>query len=87
MEVNWISVDDKLPTIPEGKYGVSVLVVMFDYIFEELHPGGGQEVQPSQFFRGEFKQLAYGENGHMWVVPSDKVTHWMYLPDPPIKEK
>ena len=43
-ELRWYDVDEKLPTIPEGKYGISVLVITFDSVFNECKPGFGCEV-------------------------------------------
>lgn len=43
--MEWISVKDRLPEIPEGKYGVQVLVAQFDPCYEELNPGHGYSVR------------------------------------------
>jgi len=43
-EIRWYDVDEKLPTIPKGKYGISVLVITFDPVFNECKPGFGCEV-------------------------------------------
>lgn len=42
--MKWISVKDSLPEIPEGKYGISVLVAEYDPIYEECCPGRGYDV-------------------------------------------
>jgi len=42
--MEWISVKDRLPVIPKGKYGVTVLVAEFDPVFEEINPGNGYSV-------------------------------------------
>jgi hypothetical protein len=44
-EEGWISVKDRLPVIPEGQYGVPVLVAQFDHVFEECCPGRGYTVR------------------------------------------
>ena len=33
--MNWIKITDKLPEIPKGKYGIPVLVVKYDPIYDE----------------------------------------------------
>jgi hypothetical protein len=40
----WISVNDKLPIIPEGKYGIEVLVNVHDPIYHKLSGGQGDSV-------------------------------------------
>lgn len=45
----WVSVEEGLPEIPEGKYGLSVLVVTFDSVYEEISPGHGQSVSMAHF--------------------------------------
>lgn len=99
--MKWISVKDELPKIPEGKYGVSVLVVEFDSIYEEINPGHGQSVYEViyGFIEGRnpvydkgfdhplFITLASGPSGTEWVPCMDEITHWMYLPEPPMKQK
>lgn len=49
--MNWISVKDRLPVIPEGKYGISILVAEFDPVFEELCPGRGYTVKQGHYGR------------------------------------
>lgn len=44
MEWEWISVEDQLPEIPEGQYGVSVIAATFDLIYAELNDGDGYSV-------------------------------------------
>jgi hypothetical protein len=101
----WISVKDRLPKIPEGKYGVSVLVVEFDHTFEEISPGKGSSVYETNYGYTRNKHgekfemydgydieedflMMYIENGNTsWGPILDEVTHWMYLPEPPEREK
>jgi len=45
----WISVKDSLPLIPKGKYGVSVLVAVFDHVYEEINPGHGYDVTTAMY--------------------------------------
>lgn len=47
--MNWISVKDKLPEIPKGKYGIQVLIAEFDDIFEEINPGYGYSVTAATY--------------------------------------
>lgn len=39
--MEWISVKDRLPEIPAGQYGVSVLAATFDPVYAELNNGNG----------------------------------------------
>lgn len=47
--MQWIPVEKRLPEIPEGTYGISVLVAMFDSIYDELCPGKGYSVEEAMF--------------------------------------
>jgi len=92
--VEWISVKDRLPIIPEGKYAISVLVVTFDSTYEELNPGHGFEVsissygkyQKSELFEeskeNDFTTMYYGKD-IIWGPTGDPVLYWMYMPEPP----
>ena len=93
MEMKWISVEDSLPVIPEGDYAVSVLVVSYDPIYNELTNKGymvqsvlyGKWDKSVLFKKAEkdgFMTLYFGEDV-CWGPVSDLVTHWMYLPEPP----
>jgi hypothetical protein len=42
--MKWISVKENLPKIPEGLYGISVLVATFDRHYDECCPGHGYSV-------------------------------------------
>lgn len=97
--MKWISVKDRLPKIPKGQYGISVLVVTFDEIYDELSHGKGQDVSECTYgllhdchdrrfpmFKGNKKT----EDFYCCYYPDgepgpmgDPVTHWMYLPRPP----
>lgn len=96
----WISVDEALPVIPEGRYGVQVIVAMFDATYEEINPGHGYDVIQYSYHkttgRDGKKHMGYewceldadfmefGSDGYAYPS-SDPITHWMYLPDPPKK--
>ena len=85
---NWISVEDRLPTIPQGKFAVCVLAVQFDPVFEELCPGRGQSVSRISYDKEGFKVLYIGgDEGSGYMPPGDEVTHWQYLPEPPTNRK
>jgi len=43
-EHRWIPIEEALPEIPEGQYGVQVLVVTYDSVYEEISPGNGYSV-------------------------------------------
>ena len=47
--MEWISVDDKLPEIPEEHYGLSVLVATFDHQYNEIFPGHGYNVLEAHY--------------------------------------
>jgi hypothetical protein len=93
----WISVKERLPKIKDGHHAVKVLVAEFDSIYEELCPGHGYSVHECMFGKypkselfeasteNDFMALWSGKNS-FWGPTGDPVTHWMYLPKPPIKE-
>jgi len=101
--MKWISARKRLPEIPEGKYGVSVLVAVFDYVYEEINPGHGYHVSHAHYGRTkdrndkpisfwwdtpeapeyDFMQLYIGQKTE-WGPYMDEITHWMYLPEPPM---
>lgn len=84
--MKWISVDERLPEIPDGQHGVSVIVAVYDMIFAEFNFEGGYEVYQAEFDNdGVFKNITYPDGD---LIPiGDKVTHWMPLPDPPVVKK
>ena len=87
VSTSWISVNDKLPEVRPGKFSVAVLVVMFDPVFEEIHPTGGATTEECLFNGKQF--LEFGTNGNCgwdFIPTSSPITHWMYLPTP-IREK
>lgn len=47
--MKWISVKDSLPIIPEGRYGVPVIVATFDPIYAEENGGNGYFVHEAHF--------------------------------------
>ena len=80
---SWIDVNDHLPTIPPNKYSISVLVVMFDPVFEEIHPGGGATTEECVFDGKQFLELGTdGNTGWKFMPTSNPITHWMYKPAP-----
>lgn len=101
----WISVDDELPKIPAGKYGISVLVAVFDSCYEEINPNHGYSVyeatylktrdrngKKSSWYEGtdieeDFATLIIGGGNAEFGPIADEVTHWMYMPAPPIYKK
>ena len=76
----WISVKDRIPEIPDGQSGICVIVAVFDDVYEKINPGHGYEVYEANFYKGQFETLADGE----WFPIVDEVTHWMFLPNPPV---
>ena len=100
--MEWISVDERLPVIPEGKYGVHVLVAMFDEVFEEINPGRGYSVLEYGYHLTTDRE-GKKHKGYEWcklnadfmeftrdgyALPSgDPITHWMPKPGPPKEPK
>jgi len=81
--MNWISVEDRLPEIPEGKVAVSVICAVFDRIYEECSPGNGYSVEELEFKDGMFLEIGLGRKHWNFFPVSDPVTHWMPLPREP----
>ena len=81
----WVSVEERLPEIPKGKFGVSVIVAVFDSVYEEINPGYGTDVQHMIYDGEGFKGLLIGSDCFDYTHTVDPVTHWMYEPDPPTK--
>ena len=85
----WIDVNDKLPEIPKGKYGVSVIVAKFDPVYAELNNGNGYSITSATYHftkSGEidFEELYIGgEEGSYYGPMGDRITHWMYFPKHP----
>lgn len=91
--MKWISVDDSLPVIPEGRYGVEVLIVEHDPVYEEINPGHGSDTSHAMYMKNipgypdaepDFQiMLLGGQKPHVsWTYSCDEITHWMYLPEP-----
>jgi len=82
----WTRVEDGKPYIPKGKHGVLVLVVQRDETFEEMVGEPRPMVNEMLYMEtGEWHGMLLNGNGEFvrYAQTIDKVTHWMYLPDPP----
>ena len=77
--MTWISVDDELPQVPEGKHSISLLLSVFDPVLEKVFPGRGAATIEGNYDGKVFKILVSGDTFYPIV---DIVTHWMYLPEP-----
>lgn len=80
---NWIPVWESLPVVPEGKYGLSVLVCVVDSCF--CYDMGGQpEVYEVMYNPAEgFRDWMFPGTGEPYREEIfDPVTHWMYKPEP-----
>jgi len=90
MQLNWIDVCDKLPDIPEGKYAVNVLVVTIDDKYSYVYSCMYGKYSKSDCFEASdgntFMELYDGGGDSFWGPLQEKVTHWMYLPNPPRKD-
>lgn len=86
--MEWISVRDRLPEVPSGKYGVQVLVVTRDPMYGELTNTNGFSVVAASFGKVDwskdldFYTLHIG-NTTLFGPMGDKVEYWMYFPEPP----
>ena len=82
--MEWINVEDRLPVVPEEKYGITVLVAIFNSVYEEINPGHGYEITTMSFWNDVFYSLVIGgEEGSCWIPSPNLVTHWMPMPEPP----
>ncbi|NOR27635.1 MAG: DUF551 domain-containing protein [Lutibacter sp.] len=72
----WISVNDRLPVIPEKRYSVSVFVT---YYCCEDEPN---ETSTMLWDGKDFKQLMVGKGFFDYKPCFGKVNYWMYLPKP-----
>jgi len=87
MEWEWISVKDELPIIPEGKFAVSVIVAVYDPVYAEgkADPRSGYDVYEAMY-KSEEMFIEFSVNHEDWWQICDEVTHWMYMPLPPMYE-
>ncbi len=90
-EIDWTNVEDALPKIPEGMYGVSVLVACFDKTLEEISPGEGHYVTDavySSVYDREGNRNSWYENSSIEVdfmttyYASGGDTSWGPMGDP-----
>lgn len=83
--IDWISADESLPVVPEGKFAVHVLAIEYDPCFEEISPGNGHSVVDLSYsdVSGFTTCVASGEDGWDWIPNPDEVTHWAYWPEVP----
>jgi len=83
----WISVKDRLPEVPVGSKAVHVIVAEYDhcepgYIVHSVMYGTCPQSKYFESYVG-FMQL-YGGADMFWGILHDQVTHWMYMPEPPV---
>jgi hypothetical protein len=88
-KMNWISVKDQLPIVPAGSYGITVLAVFFDAIYEEINPGKGMYVDESVWDGKHFLTLgiSMGEPKCEFYPSFEPVLYWMPVPAPPELKK
>lgn len=91
MELNWTDTCDKMPDIPEGRYAVNVLVVTDDGAYTSVYSCMYGKYSASDLFKAsngnEFMEIYNGNGDSFWGPLQERVTHWMYLPKPPRKDK
>ena len=100
-EVEWFSVDEKLPKVPKGRFAVNVLCVILDesciegsYTIELMY-GSTSDRHNNKLSPWEnsnldfdFQELLQGLfDDTDWVPTFDKVIYWMYLPKVQIETK
>lgn len=97
-EVKWVHVDDALPEIPKGKYGIHVLAVFYDPNYDEENEERCWYVSDCSYasvvhnryyehtdLRFDFVDLYTSTeyDEEDWGPTGDKVVYWAYLPEPP----
>lgn len=55
--MKWNRVIDGLPVIPEGKFGLQVIVADFDACYDEINPGKGHSVHSLRFAYVDYKRM------------------------------
>lgn len=94
VEIEWFSVNEKLPVIPKGKHAVSVLAIEHDAVYEEISPGHGSSINNVMWMDGELEEPWFhtmllslspkrkGSRISSWAPCFEEVTHWAYYPEP-----
>ena len=83
--MNWISVKDKLPVIPEGMFAVTIIGAQQDPVWAEINNGDGYSIGELSYDNEGFKTMYVGgPEGSGFMPVCDEVTHWMPRPDSPV---
>ena len=92
LKMKWIDVNDELPSIPKGKYGIQVLGAIFDQCYEILNPGNGYDVHEVTYAyinksvkkesKDFFKHIKVGEKEFITLASGPKGSIWVPLFDP-----
>ena len=61
----WINVEDELPKIPKGRFGVSILIAEFDPVYEEINPGHGYSISQATY------HIISDAERKFWKYPED----------------
>jgi len=92
----WIKISERLPVIPEGKYGVNVIIATWDGEYQEVYDCSFMKVTTrdgkyvDQMFEylpidgedfGQMYLSGTGDTG--WVPIFEEITHWQYFPEAP----
>jgi len=80
--LDWIDKSESLPEIPEGKYGVTVLVNSYD---PQEQDGYQYEVTTASYNGVSWNHLTFNEHKkhpEWYWNQLYQVTHWMYMPKP-----
>lgn len=82
--MNWNDVNEILPEVPTGKFGVGVIVAVYDSVYAEIS-GNGWDVYSISYgmvpWSDDYAFYTYGD--HEILPPGDPVKFWMYFPKPP----
>jgi hypothetical protein len=82
-EYEWISVKDALPEIPDGKFGIKVLVAWFDKWYDEDNPDRCWEVSTCSWDGNHFLDLYVGQFGCELAPTFNEILFWKYMPSHP----
>jgi hypothetical protein len=100
IRMRWTSVKKQLPTIPKDRYGVEVLIAVFDKcdesyevrsaMFGKTRDRNGVAVSEEYEMKDapleDFFDLSLsGGSGYKFRPVFDVVTHWMSMPPPPVR--
>lgn len=97
---NWVDINERLPEIPEGKYGVPVVIATWDGEYQEVTTCNYGKVtnRDDEYIDPTFEHLPIDSLEFMqmyismkgpygWMPIMDEITHWRYYPKAPKLER